>query len=83
MQGLDGHTLDQSKAIPLLTKAAAAQHADAAVTLGALYYGGLAGLAQDKRRAFELYNLAAEQGSQDAWRNLAVMYYLGDGVPKS
>ena len=83
MQGLDGYTANHSKALPLLTKAAAANHADAAVTLGALYYGGLAGLTQDKRKAFELYNTSAEQGSQEAWRNLASMYYLGDGIPKS
>ena len=69
----------------------------------------------NKRRAFEFYQLAAEQvsvvsnsilkpllisnkhpflpsvsllcplaqGSLDAWRNLASMHYLGDGVPKS
>lgn len=30
-----------------------------------------------KRRAFEFYNLAAEQGSKEAWRNIASMYYLG------
>ena len=52
-------------------------------TLGALHYGGLAGLPQDKRKAFELYNTAAELGSLDAWRNLASMYYIGDGVPKN
>jgi TPR repeat protein len=38
---------------------------------------------QDKRRAFELYNTAAEQGHKQAWRNLAAMYLAGDGVPQS
>ena len=31
---------------------------------------------------FLLYGHPA-QGSLDAWRNLASMHYLGDGVPKS
>jgi TPR repeat protein len=29
-----------------------------------------------------MYNLAAEQGSLEAWRNIASMHFLGDGVPK-
>ena len=71
--------------LDLLIRAAATNHPDALVTLGALHYSGLpaANLASDKRKAFELYNTAAELGSQQAWRNLAAMYALGDGVPKS
>ncbi len=60
------------------------------VFTGVIHYNGVlatesnfASLPVDKRRAFELYNIAAESGSKEAWRNLASMYYLGDGVPKS
>jgi uncharacterized protein len=48
-----------------------------------MYYHGLGGLERDPRKAFECYNKAAEGGSMDAWRNLAAMYFTGDGVPKS
>jgi TPR repeat protein len=48
-----------------------------------MHYNGIGGLKRDARRAFELYNIAADGGSKDAWRNLAAMYFAGDGVPKS
>jgi TPR repeat protein len=48
-----------------------------------MHYNGIGGLNRDPRKAFELYNQAADGGSKDAWRNLAAMYYSGDGVPKS
>ncbi len=58
--------------------------------IGVIHYNGVlatesnpSSLPANKRRAFELYNIAAESGSKEAWRNLASMYYLGDGVPKS
>ena len=37
----------------------------------------------DKHAAYIYYNEAAELGSENAWRSLAAMYYLGDGVAKS
>ena len=70
------------RGIAYLRRAVAACHTDATVTLGALFYAGNH-VPQDKRKAFELYNTAAEQGSKEAWRNLASMYFLGDGIPKS
>ena len=48
-----------------------------------MHYHGLGGLPKDPRKAFETYNKAAELGSKEAWRNLAAMYFIGDGVPKS
>jgi TPR repeat protein len=90
------------------------------VCLGAMHYHGMAGMERDPRKAFEVYNLAAERGqfswilleatcsrqlllfvlillplhcrhfilncligSLEAWRNLAAMYFTGDGIPKS
>ena len=38
---------------------------------------------RDYAKAFQYYNIAAENGSQQAWKNLASMYMLGEGVPKS
>jgi TPR repeat protein len=75
------------RAVELLRAASAAGHASATLTLGALVYQGLvqcdpAAGSNPKRSAFELYNLAAEQGSLEAWRNIASMHFLGDGVPK-
>ena len=35
----------------------------ATVSLGAMYYHGTHGLLTDRRRAFELYNIAAELGT--------------------
>ena len=81
--------LDRS--LSLLIVASAAGQASASLTLGALTYQGLApvlsgpneeGSANPKRRAFELYSLAADQGSLEAWRNIASMHFLGDGVPR-
>ena len=34
-------------------------------------------------KAFQYYNLAAESGNKAAWKNIASMYLLGEGVPKS
>jgi uncharacterized protein len=69
--------------VSLLEKAVELGHTEALVSLGAVYYNGLYGYPQNKRRSFELYNQAAERGSKDAWMNLASMYYQGDGVPKN
>jgi TPR repeat protein len=78
------------RAVNLLRAASAAGQAEATLTLGALVYRGLVrhsgGVgdqgADPKRCALELYELAAEQGSLEAWRNVASMHFLGDGVPR-
>lgn len=37
----------------------------------------------DLEAAFRCYQTAAEGGNMLAWRNLASMYALGEGVPRS
>lgn len=37
----------------------------------------------DMKEAFRRYQTAAEGGNMLAWRNLAAMYALGEGVPRS
>ncbi|MCR5087983.1 MAG: sel1 repeat family protein [Oscillospiraceae bacterium] len=64
-----------------LLKASDGGSADAANTLGALYYTGRIGK-QDFARAVELYTLAAEGGHPDATENLGYCYYYGRSVEK-
>ena len=54
----------------------------AQANLGVMYYGGLA-VAQDRRRAVELYRKAADQGNALAQNNLGVCYQSGKGVKKN
>eukprot|EP01034_Spumella_vulgaris_P030090 gene30090-37250_t len=81
---------DVFKAMEFYQRASDNGHNASTVCLGVIHYNGILptasnpkSLPADKRKAFELYNIAAESGSKEAWRNLASMYYLGDGVPKS
>jgi len=41
------------------------------LSIGAMYFHGLGALPRDLKKAFELYNQAAELGSKEAWKNLA------------
>ena len=41
------------------------------LSIGAMYFHGLGALSRDLKKAFELYNQAAELGSKEAWKNLA------------
>ncbi len=54
----------------------AAGNADAACTLGALYYTGRIG-EQNYRKAMQLYTIAAEGGQRQAAENLGYCYYYG------
>jgi TPR repeat protein len=84
MHGLVGYDVNILKAKELYEQASNNGHVEATLCLGTIYYNGLEDIVEvDRRKAFELYNIAAEGGSQDAWKNLAGMYYIGDGVPKS
>ena len=74
--------LDYNAALEDFVSAASAGNADAAISAGAMLYSGDV-VPQDRRRAFELYQEAAELGSKDGWRNLVSCYMLGHGVPKS
>ena len=80
--GEDGYMLDYNAALEDFVSAASAGNADAAISAGAMLYSGDV-VPQDRRRAFELYQEAAELGSKDGWRNLVSCYMLGHGVPKS
>lgn len=54
------------------------EHADASYCLGVMHYA-----MGDLQEAFRRYQTAAEGGNMLAWRNLASMYALGEGVPRS
>lgn len=85
LHGLDDQPVDEAKAVLLLQQASNGGHAQAALALGVVHYNGLpgAGVAKDRNQAFQYYTVAAERGSQEAWRNLAAMHFTGDGVPKN
>lgn len=53
-------------------------HADASYCLGVMHYA-----MGDLHEAFRRYQTAAEGGNMLAWRNLASMYALGEGVARS
>lgn len=53
-------------------------HADASYCLGVMHYA-----MGDLQEAFRRYQNAAEGGNMLAWRNLASMYALGEGVARS
>ena len=80
--GEDGYAQNYNSALGDFISASSAGNADAAISAGAMLYQGDV-VPQDRRRAFELYQEAAELGSKDGWRNLVSCYMLGHGVPKS
>ena len=47
-----------------------------------MHYHGR-GTQADKVNSFHIYQDAAEAGSSNALRNIGVLYFKGDGVPKS
>lgn len=81
-RGKDGYAQNYRAALEDFISAANAGNADAAISAGAMFYQGDV-VPQDRRRAFELYQEAAELGSKDGWRNLVSCYMLGHGVPRS
>ena len=80
--GDEGYEQNHLSALEDFVTAAKAGNADAAISAGAMLYQGDA-VPQNRHRAFELYQEAAELGSKDGWRNLVSCYMLGHGVPKS
>lgn len=44
--------------------------------LGAMYYHGMAGLEKDARKAFEVYNLAAERGQTVITLTAAIAFMM-------
>jgi TPR repeat protein len=81
-KGEDGREQNYQRALSDFIQAAKAGHADAAVSAGAMLHQGTGGVARDQRAAFELYQMAAELGSLDGWRNVVACYALGEGVPQ-
>eukprot|EP00752_Nemacystus_decipiens_P016191 g14478.t1 len=77
--GEDGFARDPRAAFRCYSSAADdGGHADASYCLGVMHYamGNL-------EEAFRRYQTAAEGSNMLAWRNLASMYALGEGVPRS
>ena len=55
---------------------------DAIYNMGYMYYNGL-GCEEDKKKAFDLYKLAAQMGNSKAYNDLANMYFLGEEVEQN
>jgi TPR repeat protein len=57
---------------------------DAAISAGALLHRGVPDqIAQNRRKAFELYQHAGELGNLEGWRNVVSCYLQGHGIPQS
>ena len=80
--GTEGYPQSFSKALDDFLKAADEGHADAAVSAGAMFHNGVGALT-DQTKAFELYQLAGELGSEEGWVNVVDCWRQGLGVPKS
>ncbi|CBJ48465.1 conserved unknown protein [Ectocarpus siliculosus] len=76
--GEDGFARDPRAAFRCYSSAADDGHADASYCLGVMQYA-----MGDAEEAFRRYQTAAEAGNVLAWRNLAAMYALGEGVARS
>jgi TPR repeat protein len=84
LQGEHGYERDASEAFADFLRAVDVDHADAAVSAGAmLHTGNYPGVARNQSRAFQLYQQAGELGSLDGWRNVVACYATGEGVPQS
>lgn len=80
--GSEGYPQDFKRALDDFLQAADEGHADSAVSAGAMLHHGV-GVLADQRRAFELYQLAGELGSEEGWVNVIDCWRQGLGVPKS
>ena len=59
-----------------------ADDADAIYNMGYMYYNGL-GTEVNKKKAFDLFKLAATKGNSKAYNDLANMYFLGEEVEQN
>lgn len=82
LNGLDGCQIDRVLGFQYLEKCRQLQFGEAIMYLATCYYHGLHGLPKDRSIAFDMYNEAARNDCPDAWRNVAAMYLVGDGVEK-
>ena len=80
--GTEGYPQDFKRALDDLLQAADEGHADSAVSAGAMFHNGV-GVLKDQRKAFELYQLGGELGSEEGWMNVVDCWQQGLGVPKS
>ena len=80
--GTEGYPQNFKKALDDFLLAADEGHAESAVSAGAMYHNGV-GTLSDHRKAFELYQLAGELGSEEGWKNVIDCWRQGLGVPKS
>ena len=61
--GTEGYPQDFKRALDDFLQAADSGHADSAVSAGAMFHNGV-GVLKDQRKAFELYQLGGELGSE-------------------
>ena len=81
--GEDGHDQNYSRSLDDFLRSGDAGNPDGYVSAAAmLHRGGFGTVAKNQRRAFDLYQKAAEMGSEDGWKNVIACYALGEGVPK-
>lgn len=75
---------NQETFVEMLTRQANEGNVDAQLSLGYMYlYGdGDNNVAQDYKKSFEYYEMAAKQGDIVAINNLGSLYYSGIGTPK-
>lgn len=76
----NGAPKDTAKAIGYLDKAATAGMPGAANELGLIYLSGLLGQKKDEKKALAMFTRAADLGSLDGIRNIAIMYKDGMGM---
>jgi TPR repeat protein len=83
--GSDGYPQSFQQALAdFLQAAEVGNHADAAVSAGAMLHNGVGNIIpRDQPRAFQLYQQAGEWGSREGWQNVVACYVAGEGVPQS
>jgi TPR repeat protein len=83
--GSDGYPQSFQQALAdFLQAAEVGNHADAAVSAGAMLHNGVGSvIPRDQPRAFQLYQQAGEWGSREGWQNVVACYVAGEGVPRS
>jgi TPR repeat protein len=80
--GTEGYIQNFPRALDDFLLGASYGHAECAVSAGAMLHHGV-GVLPDQRRAFELYQLAGELGSEEGWMNVIDCWRQGLGVPQS
>lgn len=80
--GTDSFQVSHKDAFAYFMSAARQRHPEALCCVGAMYYHGMH-VPRDLHRSFRAYQLAAEEGSAHAMRNLAAMHVAGEGCERS